>query len=134
MTKSEIALNAFNQLENEFTGHDFARLCKKNGLEKMIKNESSRINFRTEFCKKHADKLTLKTWRKKQQMPLGYIHEINFKNEINPQIKLEIEDIIKPKKKEDAVSILLDIAKNVKDSNAKTVLIKAALMIIENNN
>jgi len=129
MTKSEIALNAFNQLENEFSGHDFARLCKKHGLEKLIKNQSSRINFRTEFCKRYADKVSLKTWRKKQ---LGYIHEINFKNEINPQIKFEIEDILKPKKQEDPVTVLLDIAKDINDANSKTVLIKAALMIIEN--
>ena len=133
MTKSEIALKAFNQLENEFTGHDFARLCKKNGLEKFIKNESSRINFRTEYCKKYADKLTLKTWKKKQRMPIEFFHQINFEKEINPQIKFEIEDMIKPKKQEDVVSILLDIAKELKNNNDRVVLINAALMIIEND-
>ena len=131
MTKLEIAIKSFNQLNSHFSGHEFAELCKKNGLEKVIKNQSSRINFRTEFCKKYANKSTLKTWEKKSS---EYIYYRSYTKEINPQIKLEIEDNIKPKKQEDAVSILLDIAKDVKDSNAKTVLIKAALMIIENNN
>jgi hypothetical protein len=129
MTKSEIALNAFNQLENEFTGHDFARLCKKNGLEKSIKNPSTRINFRTEFCKKHAEKITLKTWRKKVS---GSIHLINYKEANNPSIQLEIENMLTPKKQKDPVNYLLDIAKELNNKNDQAVLIKAALMIIEN--
>ena len=133
MTKLEIALKSFNQLQNEFTGHDYARLCKKNGLEKVIKNVSTRINFRTEFCKQYANKSSLKTWRKKEHMPNQFFHLINFEKEINPQIKFESEDMIKPKKQEDAVSILLDIAKNLKNNNDRVVLINAALMIIEND-
>jgi hypothetical protein len=129
MTKSEIALNAFNQLENEFTGHDFARLCKKNGLEKSIKNTSSRINFRTDYCKKHADKLTQKTWRKKVS---GSIHLINYKEANIPSIQLEIENMLTPKKQKDPVNYLLDIAKDLNNKNDQAVLIKAALMIIEN--
>lgn len=131
MTKLEIALNAFNHLENEFTGHDFARLCKKYGLEKSIKNPSTRINFRTEFCKKHAEKITQKTWRKKVS---GSIHLINYKEANNPSIQLEIENMLTPKKQKDPVNYLLDIAKELNNKNDQAVLIKAALMIIENGN
>ena len=134
MTKLETALKSFNQLENEFTGHEFARLCKKNGLEKFIKNESSRINFRTEYCKKYADKLTLKRWRKKNRMPNEFFHQINFEKEINPSIQLEIQNMLTPNKQKDLVNYLLDIAKDLNNKNDQAVLIKAALMIIENGN
>jgi hypothetical protein len=130
MTKLEIAIKSFNQLNSHFSGHEFAELCKKNGLEKFIKNQSSRINFRTEFCKQYANKSSLKTWEKKSS---EYIHYRTYTKEINPQLTFKIDDTLNFNKKQQAVYNLLDIAKEIKNNNDRVILINAALMIIEND-
>ena len=131
MTKLEIAIKSFNQLNSHFSGHEFAELCKKNGLEKVIKNQSSRINFRTEFCKQYANKSSLKTWEKKSS---EYINYRTYTKEINPQLTFKIDDTLNFNKKQNPVNYLLDIAKDLNNKNDQAVLIKAALMIIENGN
>lgn len=69
MTKEEILKKAFEEMPDGivFTGYDFAESCKANGLDKLLKSESTIKNSRAGYLKKHCKRISRKSYIKKSK-------------------------------------------------------------------
>ena len=79
MTTTTINQKAIQQILNQsldeipngtaFTGYDFARICSKNGLEKIVGGESTLKNFRCRFLSKskQVKRMSRKSYFKKNK-------------------------------------------------------------------
>ena len=67
----QILNQSLNEIPNgsTFTGYDFARLCTKNGLEKLTGGESTLKNFRCRYLAKSKDvkRMSRKSYFKKNK-------------------------------------------------------------------
>jgi hypothetical protein len=67
MTKEQILKKAFDSMPDGiiFTGYDFAESCVVNGLNKLLKSESTIKNARVGFLKKNCKRISRKSYIKK---------------------------------------------------------------------
>lgn len=67
MTKEEILKKSLDEIPETiiFTGYDFAGICKANGLDKLLKSESTIKNTRAGYLKKHCKRISRKSYIKK---------------------------------------------------------------------
>lgn len=101
----QILNQSLNEIRNGtmFTGYDFARLCTKNGLEKISGGESTLKNFRCRYLAKSKDikRMSRKSYFKKNKFvqteipltPKPNINEIEIAIEL---LKLHGYKILKP--------------------------------------
>lgn len=73
-----------------FTGYDFARICSKNGLEKIAGGESTLKNFRCRFLAKTKEvkRLSRKSYFKKNKFVQTEIELTPVSTEIERAIEL----------------------------------------------
>jgi len=87
----QILNQSLNEIPNgsTFTGYDFARICKNNGLEKLTGGESTIKNFRCRFLVKSKDvkRMSRKSYFKKNKFVQT---EINL-NPVSTEIEKAIE-------------------------------------------
>jgi len=90
----QILNQSLNEIPNGsmFTGYDFAKLCTKNGLEKIAGGESTLKNFRCRFLVKSKDikRMSRKSYFKKNKFVQTEINlnPVSNTNEIENAIEL----------------------------------------------
>lgn len=67
MKKEEILKKALDEIPEGiiFSGYDFSDKCKKAGIEKLYKSQSTIIDVRTDYLKKNCKRISRKMWIKK---------------------------------------------------------------------
>jgi hypothetical protein len=88
----QILNQSLNEIPNgsTFTGYDFARICSKNGLEKLTGGESTIKNFRCRYLAKSKDvkRMSRKSYFKKNKFVQTEINLNPVSNEIENAIEL----------------------------------------------
>jgi len=88
----QILNQSLNEIPNgtTFTGYDFARICSKNGLEKISGGESTLKNFRCRFLAKTKEvkRLSRKSYFKKNKFVQTEIELTPVSTEIEKAIEL----------------------------------------------
>jgi hypothetical protein len=88
----QILNQSLNEIPNgsTFTGYDFARICSKNGLEKLTGGESTLKNFRCRYLAKSKDvkRMSRKSYFKKNKFVQTEIQLNPVSNEIEKAIEL----------------------------------------------
>lgn len=88
----QILNQSLNEIPNgtTFTGYDFARICSKNGLEKIVGGESTLKNFRCRFLSKTKEvkRLSRKSYFKKNKFVQTEINLNQASTEIENAIEL----------------------------------------------
>jgi hypothetical protein len=88
----QILNQSLNEIPNgsTFTGYDFARICSKNGLEKIAGGESTLKNFRCRFLAKTKEvkRLSRKSYFKKNKFVQTEIELTPVSTEIEKAIEL----------------------------------------------
>ena len=88
----QILNQSLNEIPNgtTFTGYDFARICSKNGLEKISGGESTLKNFRCRFLAKTKEvkRLSRKSYFKKNKFVQTEIELTPVSTEIERAIEL----------------------------------------------
>lgn len=100
MTTTTINQKAIQQILNQslneipngttFTGYDFARICSKNGLEKLTGGESTLKNFRCRYLAKSKEvkRMSRKSYFKKNKFVQTEIELTPLSTEIEKAIEL----------------------------------------------
>ena len=87
----QILIQSLAEIPNgtAFTGYDFARICSKNGLEKITGGESTLKNFRCRFLAKSKDvkRMSRKSYFKKNKFVQTEIPLTPKPNEIETAIE-----------------------------------------------
>ena len=88
----QILNQSLNEIPNgsTFTGYDFARICSKNGLEKIAGGESTLKNFRCRFLvkSKEVKRMSRKSYFKKNKFVQTEIELTPLSTEIEKAIEL----------------------------------------------